>query len=52
VITSSGEFGSHYARYLGEGNGWSVAALSLGLAGPDDHTDNEIKEEVPVLQAA
>lgn len=27
-------------------------AISPVLVGPDDHTDNEIKEEVPELQAA
>jgi putative transposase len=30
----------------------SAESISLVLAGPDDHTDNEIKEEVPALQAA
>src|SRR3954454_21923337 len=30
----------------------SAESISLALAGPDDHTDNEIKEEVPALQAA
>ena len=30
----------------------SAESISLVLAGPDDHTDNEIKEEVPELQAA
>jgi Transposase, Mutator family len=30
----------------------SAASISLVLAGPDDHTDNENKEEVPALQAA
>jgi putative transposase len=33
-------------RYL------SAESISLGLAGRDDHTDKEIKEEVPELQAA
>jgi putative transposase len=30
----------------------SAESISLVLAGPDDHTDKEIKEEVPELQAA
>ena len=30
----------------------SVESISLVLAGPDDHTDKNIKEEVPELQAA
>jgi putative transposase len=30
----------------------SAESISLVLAGPDDHTDNEINEEVPELQAA
>ena len=30
----------------------SAESISLVLAGPDDHTDNKIKEEVPALQAA
>ena len=30
----------------------SAASISLVLAGQDDHTDKEIKEEVPELQAA
>ena len=30
----------------------SAESISLVLAGPDDHTDNEIEEEVPELQAA
>jgi len=30
----------------------SAESISLVLAGPDDHTDHEIKEEVPALQAA
>jgi putative transposase len=30
----------------------SAESISLVLAGPDDHTDKEIKEEVPALQAA
>src|SRR5512132_391501 len=30
----------------------SAESISLVLAGPDDHTDNEIKEEVAQLQAA
>src|SRR5829696_109816 len=30
----------------------SAESISLILAGPDDHTDNETKEEVPELQAA
>jgi putative transposase len=30
----------------------SAESISLVLAGPDDHTDNETKEEVPELQAA
>src|SRR5688572_22920346 len=30
----------------------SAESISLVLAGPDDHTDNQIKEEVPALQAA
>jgi putative transposase len=29
----------------------SAESISLVLAGPDDHTDKEIKEEVPALQA-
>ena len=33
-------------RYL------SAESISLCLAGPAEHTDNEIKEEVPELQAA
>ena len=33
-------------RYL------SAESISLVLAGPDDHTDKDIKEEVPELQAA
>src|SRR5436189_816797 len=30
----------------------SAESISLVLGGPDDHTDSEIKEEVPELQAA
>ena len=30
----------------------SAESISLVLTGPDDHTDKEIKEEVPELQAA
>ncbi len=30
----------------------SAESISLVLAGPDDHTDKEIKEEVAQLQAA
>jgi putative transposase len=30
----------------------SAESISLVLAGPDDHTDNETKEEVPALQPA
>jgi putative transposase len=30
----------------------SAESISLVLAGPDDHTDKDIKEEVPELQAA
>ena len=30
----------------------SAESISLVLAGPDDHTDRETKEEVPALQAA
>ena len=30
----------------------SAESISLVLAGPDDHTDKEIKEEVPELQPA
>ena len=30
----------------------SAESISLVLAGPDDHSDREIKEEVPELQAA
>ena len=30
----------------------SAESISLVLAGPDDHTDKEIKEEIPELQAA
>ena len=30
----------------------SAESISLVIAGPDDHTDKEIKEEVPELQAA
>jgi putative transposase len=30
----------------------SAESISLVLAGPDDHTDNQIKEEMPELQAA
>jgi hypothetical protein len=30
----------------------SAESISLVLAGPDDHTGNEIKQEVPALQAA
>jgi putative transposase len=30
----------------------SAESISLALAGPDDHPDKEIKEEVPQLQAA
>ena len=30
----------------------SAESISLVLAGPDDHTDKQIKEEVPELQAA
>ena len=33
-------------RYL------SAESISLVLAGPDDHTDKEIKEEVPELPGA
>ena len=30
----------------------SAESISLALAGPDDHTNNKITEEVPELQAA
>jgi hypothetical protein len=30
----------------------SAESISLVLTGPDDHTDNEIEEEVGQLQAA
>jgi hypothetical protein len=46
-------------RSLGTGDEWlvgrgylSAESISLVLAGPGDHTDREIKEEVPALQAA
>jgi hypothetical protein len=34
------------------GRGYLSAESNSLLAGPDDHTDNKIKEEVPALQAA
>jgi hypothetical protein len=30
----------------------SAESISLVIAGPDDHTDNKIKEEVAQLEAA
>jgi transposase-like protein len=30
----------------------SAESIALALAGPDDHPDNQIKKEVPELQAA